>query len=284
MNPRAAAVLATAATAVLLLTPQASAAPVPQPQSVTAETKAAAERAASAPETLTTLSRFFSREGKVTLAAAQPRVEGEAVPVHYLSPDFVAGKAGAPVARLEFLASRAVASDGQQAALWTAKTEAGWQVVNIATGDDEFRYAQLGAAKLPGGTVFREPQTDAWYVAQGSQVLPLDEDAVKAVGERGTTLNAYRARVTKAYGDKLPGSSYAKGGKAGGYTENSAEGSAQAGTEAGTEALVETAAVASAPQDAGTPPGLVAGAAGALALGGVGFAALRRARRDGVRR
>lgn len=148
----AAAVLAT--TALLGLAPQATAAPggpVPQPRAATAENKAAAAQAATAPDTLATLSRFFARDGKVSVTAAQPRIEGEAIPVNHLSPEFVAGRAGAPVARLEFLASKAVSSDGQQAALWTARTEAGWQVVNIATGDDEFRYAQLGAAKLPGG-------------------------------------------------------------------------------------------------------------------------------------
>ncbi|MFD6974578.1 hypothetical protein, partial [Streptomyces sp. NPDC059949] len=194
-----------AATALLGLTaPLAAAAPggpVPQPEAATAENRAAAARAATDPDTLATLSRFFAREGKVSLAAAQPRIEGEAIPVNHLSPEFVAGRAGAPVARLEFLASRAVSSDGQQAALWTARTEAGWQVVNIATGDDEFRYARLGAEKLPGGTVFREPQIDAWYVTGGSRVLPLDEDAVRAVGG-GTSLAAYRARVAGAYGDK----------------------------------------------------------------------------------
>ncbi|MGW6843045.1 hypothetical protein [Streptomyces sp. NPDC054958] len=252
----AAAVLA--ATALLGLAPPAAAAPgggpVPQPQAVTAENKAAAAQAATTPDTLATLSRFFAREGKVSLTAAQPRIEGEAIPVNHLSPEFVAGRAGAPVARLEFLASRAVSSDGQQAALWTARTEAGWAVVNIATGDDEFRYARLGAATLPGGTVFREPQIDAWYVAGGSRVLPLDEDAVRAVGAGGTTLGAYRTRVARAYGDKLPGSPYAERGAAGGYAEGS--------TDAG-------APVAAA----------VAGGAGALALGGGGvLLALRRRR------
>ncbi|MEU7555869.1 hypothetical protein AB0B01_26655 [Streptomyces sp. NPDC044571] len=250
----AAAVLAATAGLALGLTPQASATPVPQPRSVTAETRAEAGRAAAAPDTLATLSRFFAREGKVTVAAAQPRIQGEAVPVHYLSPDFVAGRPGASVARLEFLATKAVSSDGQQASLWTARTGAGWQVVNIATGDDEFRYAQLGAAKLPGGTVFREPQTDAWYVAGDSRVLPLDEDAVRAVGDGGTTLAAYRTRVVKAYGDKLPGSAYAKAGKAGGF---------------------DTAA----PAAAGADVPVVAGAAGALALGAAGSAALLRRRR-----
>ncbi|MGW7099854.1 hypothetical protein [Streptomyces sp. NPDC054838] len=248
LRTAAVAVLATAAC--LAAAPPAQAAPVPQPQSATAEVKAAAGQAAAAPGTLATLSRFFAREGKVAVSAAQPRVEGEAIPVNYLSPDFVAGKTGAPVARLEFLASQAVSSDGQRAALWTARTEAGWQVVNIATGDDEFRYARLGAEKLPGGTVFREPQIDAWYVAQGARVLPLDEDAERAVGAGGTTLAAYRTRVARAYGDKLPGSAYAKAGRAGGYADGSAGGST----------------------------GASAGAAWALALGGAGALLLRRRR------
>ncbi|ARE79203.1 hypothetical protein ACFVZ8_24630 [Streptomyces sp. NPDC059558] len=252
----AAAVLA--ATALLGPAPLAAAAPggpVPQPEAATAENRAAATRAATAPDTLATLSRFFAREGKVSLTAAQPRIDGEAIPVNHLSPEFVAGRAGAPVARLEFLASRAVSSDGQQAALWTARTEAGWQVVNIATGDDEFRYARLGAEKLPGGTVFREPQIDAWYVTGGSRVLPLDEDAERAVGAGGTSLAAYRARVTGAYGDKLPGSPYAARGTAGGYAEAPAGGD-------------------------GTPVAAVTGGAGALAaLGGGGvLVALRRRR------
>ncbi|MFE2287246.1 hypothetical protein ACFXDJ_24130 [Streptomyces sp. NPDC059443] len=270
MNPRLAAAVVLATAALALAPARAVAAPVPQPQSATAENRAAAERAAAAPDTLATLSRFFSREGKVTLAAAQPRIEGEAIAVNYLSPDFVAGKAGAGVARLEFLASKAVSSDGQAAALWTAKTEAGWQVVNIATGDDEFRYAQLGAAKLPGGTVFREPQIDAWYVAQGDRVLPLDEDAVRAVGAQGTSLAAYRTRVVKAYGDKLPGSAYAKSGKAGGF----------APTEATAGSASEPASGSAAgPGSVGVP---AAAGAVALALGAAGAVAVRRSRRQRV--
>ncbi|MFF3674666.1 hypothetical protein ACFYYS_11845 [Streptomyces sp. NPDC002120] len=257
LRATAAAAAVLAATALIGLAPLAAAAPrgpVPQPEAATAENRAAAMRAATAPDTLATLSRFFAREGKVSLTAAQPRIEGEAIPVNHLSPDFVAGRAGAPVARLEFLASKAVSSDGQQAALWTARTEAGWQVVNIATGDDEFRYARLGAEKLPGGTVFREPQIDAWYVAGGGRVLPLDEDAVRAVGAGGAGLDGYRARVAAAYGDKLPGSAYAARGGAGGYAEP---------------------AVADA---AGTPVEAFAGGAAVLALSGAGLLALRRRR------
>ncbi|WP_420709628.1 MULTISPECIES: hypothetical protein [unclassified Streptomyces] len=187
------------------------------------------ERAASAPGTLDTLSRFFAGDGAGAPAAAAraagtPRIEGASVPVRILSPDFVAGKAGAPVARVEFRASRAVAPDGRKASLWTVESADGWQVVNIATGDDEIRYAERGGRLLPGGLVFREPQIDAWYVQKGAKVLPLDEDAVRAVGKNGTSLAAYRERVARAYGDKLPGSAYAKKGAAGGYGPQEAAG------------------------------------------------------------
>ncbi|WP_369217869.1 hypothetical protein [Streptomyces flavofungini] len=191
------------------------------PAAPSAASRTAAHEAAEAPKTLDTLSRFFARDGAVARSAADPRVEGKAVPVYYLSRDFVAGKKSAPVARLEFLASKAVSSDGQKASLWTVKRGGSWQVVNIATGDDETRYARVGAEKLPGGTVFHEPQINAWYV-QGdvkghARVLPLDKEAIRAVGAKGTSLAAYRERVQRAYADKLPGSAYAKSGKAGGY-------------------------------------------------------------------
>lgn len=178
---------------------------------------ATAEQAAAAPGTLDTLSRFFARDGALARTAVAPRVDGPSVPVRILSPDFVAGKPGAPVARVEFRASRAVASDGSKASLWTVHRPDGWQVVNIATGDDEIRYAEQGGRVLPGGVVFREPQIDAWYVHKGTKVLPLDEDAIRAVGRGGTTLAAYRDRVVRAYADKLPGSPYAHKGAAGGY-------------------------------------------------------------------
>ncbi|MFE9254499.1 hypothetical protein [Streptomyces sp. NPDC006879] len=210
------AVVLTALAAALLGPAQQAFAGDAQPLPVTAQSRVAARQAAASPATLATLSRFFAREGRVSIEAARPRIEGTTVAVHYLSPDFVAGKAGAPVARLEFLASKAVSADGQLATLWTVATGGRWEVVNIATGDEEFRYAARGAAKLPGGTVFREPQTDSWFVVRDTRVLPLDQDAVRAVGADGTTLAAYRARVTEAYGDRRPGSPYARSGRAGG--------------------------------------------------------------------
>ncbi|WP_437113431.1 hypothetical protein [Streptomyces venezuelae] len=218
-----AALAGTAATLLLGLAAPAASADT-RPAAPSAASRDAAHRAAQAPENLDTLSRFFAREGAVAKAAADPRVESGTVPVYYLSADFVAGKKGAPIARMEFLASKAVSSDGQEASLWTVRQGGAWQVVNIATGDDETHYARVGAKKAPGGTVFHEPQINAWYVLDGrddahARVLPLDKDAVRAVGAKGTSVAAYRERVRKAYADKLPGSSYEKSGKAGGYEE-----------------------------------------------------------------
>ncbi|MFF9842044.1 hypothetical protein [Streptomyces sp. NPDC013740] len=221
------------------------------------------EQAAAAPGTLDTVARFFSRDdkaGALARAAVTPRVEGASVPVRILSPDFVAGKAGAPVARVEFHASKAVAPDGRTASLWTVRgADGGWRVVNIATGDDEVRYTEQGRRVLPGGVVFREPQIDAWYVQKGAKVLPLDEDAVRAVGRNGTSLVAYRERVVRAYGDKLPGSAYAKKGAAGGYD----------------------VAAGSAPAAGGSAVAAASGAAGigaVLVLGLIGAGAIRKRR------
>ncbi|QEU95113.1 hypothetical protein [Streptomyces kanamyceticus] len=250
------------------------------PAAPSAASRDAAHEAAAAPGTLDTLSRFFAREGAVTKAAAQPRVQGGAVPVYYLSPDFVAGKKGASIARLEFLASKAVSSDGQEASLWTVEQGGSWQVVNIATGDDETHYARVGAEKVPGGTVFHEPQINAWYVRDGrddahARVLPLDKDAVRAVGAEGTSVAAYRKRVQKAYGDKLPGSAYEKSGKAGGYdTAKPARKPEQMPAQESAQEPVEgPVTVASS----------IAGAGALLALGISGTALVRRraARRQG---
>ncbi|MEW2067516.1 hypothetical protein [Streptomyces sp. NPDC007346] len=243
----------------------------------TAATLEAAHEAASAPATLETLSRFFAREGAVARTAAAPRIETRTVPVRTLSAAFVAGKPGAAPSTLDYLAATAVSSDGQKASLWTVPRAGGsgkWQVVNIATGDDEAHYTAEGARKLPGGTVFREPQIDAWYVHDASRVLPLDEDATAAVGARGTTLDAYRARVKEAYGDKLPGSGYAKSGRAGGYGPEAAP-AAQAPAPAPGPVLAD-AAGAGTPDTALTAVSTMAGAGALLALALGGAAAVRR--------
>ncbi|OIJ89506.1 hypothetical protein BIV25_34100 [Streptomyces sp. MUSC 14] len=211
------AVMALAVTAALgVLAPAtahaATAAGLPAP--FTAADTAQAREAASAPATLRTLSRFFARDGSIAQNAARPRLVGPSVTVSFLDPGFVAGRPGAPVADRQFVASKAVSSDGQVASVWTARTAKGWKVVDIATGGDETDYA----AEAHGlGTVFKEPQIDAWYVVRGGRVLPLDPDARRAVGDGGVTLAAYQHLVHAKYGDKLPGSAYDRAGKGGGY-------------------------------------------------------------------
>ncbi|MEV0372774.1 hypothetical protein AB0I10_23595 [Streptomyces sp. NPDC050636] len=289
-----AAATGTLATALIGLAPHAALAaeaPAP-PQAPSRASVSAAHDAAAAPATLDTLTRFFAheatrkgaRDGAAATGTAKtaPHIEGGAVPVYVLSPDFVRGKAEAPVARLEFLASKAVAADGRTASVWTARQGSAWKVVNIASGDDETRYTAAGAAKRGAGTVFHEPQIDAWYVQRGDRVEPLDADAVKAVGARGTTVAAYQKRVAKAYGDKLPGSAYDKRGEAGGYGPQAASGAASATTkevadESARKQPVEADALAgdSVPVTAAST---VAGVAALVALGLLGTAALRRRR------
>ncbi|MFH8569801.1 hypothetical protein [Streptomyces sp. NPDC017993] len=278
-----AAATGTLATVLIGLAPHvALAADSPAPPKGPARTSlAAAHEVAAAPATLATLARFFARDeargaagATAPRTATAPRIEGEAVPVYVLSPDFVRGNADAPVARLEFLASKAVAADGEKASVWTVRRGAGWQVVNIASGDDETRYTRAGAAKGGAGTVFHEPQIDAWYVQRGDRVEPLDAEARQAVGPHGTSVAAYRKRVAKAYGDKLPGSAYDKRGEAGGYGPQS-EGAAK---ESARKQQAEAAAVPASDDMPVTAASTVAGLAALLALGLSGTAALRRRR------
>ncbi|WP_258017452.1 hypothetical protein [Streptomyces noursei] len=221
----------TLAATLLGLAPQAALAAAPAPPA--GASVSAAHDAAADPATQDTLARFFAaapdkkgaapKAGGAAVAPPKtaPHVEGATVPVYVLSPDFVRGKADVPVARLEFMATKAVAADGRTASVWTAHQGASWKVVNIATGDDETRYAAAGATQ-GGGTVFHEPQIDAWYVQRGDRVEPLDDAARKAVGPHGTTLATYQKRVAKVYGDKLPGSAYDKRGEAGGFAPRTA--------------------------------------------------------------
>lgn len=299
LHVRSAAVAATAATLLLGLAGQAGAAENPVAPArqaadnpVAPAARAAAHQAATAPATLDTLSRFFARDGAVARSAAAPRVAAGTVAVRSLSAEFVAGKQGAPLSRLDFLATTATASDGQKASLWLAPTpgpapqeggksgEGGWKVVNIATGDDETRYAADGARKLPGGTVFREPQTDAWFVHDGARVLPLDDDAVRAVGARGATVAAYRARVHRAYADKLPGSAYAKQGKAGGYGAGPAA-PAPAAPAADPATAPASADLATAGNDS-TPVAAPAAVGAAALLAAAGLTVVRLRRRPGT--
>ncbi|MGW4382859.1 hypothetical protein [Kitasatospora sp. NPDC004531] len=263
---RAAATLAAAAVLGLVAAPLAQAADHQQPA---AGDLAAARAAAQSPSVLDQLGHFFARGGvpptqPLALApseeaqaarAAAPRLSGETVAVRTLDAGFVAGRPGAPVATVEFTATKAVAADGRAASVWTAQQNGAWRVVNIASGSDETDYAARAAAD--GGTAFREPQLGAWYELKDGRVLPLDDTARRSVGAHGTTVAAYQQLVHQRYGDKLPGSAYDAAGKAGGFQAEAAD--------------------AAAPDRTG--PLLAAGAAlGATALAGAVIGVRRRTR------
>ncbi|MET9401805.1 hypothetical protein [Kitasatospora sp. NPDC002965] len=260
----------------LAVAPAASAAePAQGPAPVSAAELAQARSAVQSPAVLDQLGRFFARKGvpptkQLTIGAAEeaqaasaaaPRLTGETVPVYTLDAAFVAGTPGAAVARAEFTASRVVSTDGQVASVWTVKEGGAWRVVNIASGGDENDYAAQ-AASTGGGTAFREPQLNAWYVLRDGRVLPLDDEARGSVGDSGVTLAAYRQLVRERYGDKLPGSAYDRAGKGGGYRPDAA------GEPAGSGGSVLPAATATA----------------ALSVTAVAGAGLALRRRVGVRR
>ncbi|MFG2918393.1 hypothetical protein ACGF0D_36605 [Kitasatospora sp. NPDC048298] len=255
-------------------------APAPVPAAELAQARSAVQD----PAVLDKVGHFFARKGvpptrQLTIGAAEearaasaaaPRLAGDTVPVYLLDPGFVAGTPGAPVAKAEFTASKVVAADGQSASVWTVRQGGAWKVVNIASGGDESDYAAK-AAGSGGGTAFREPQVNAWYVLRDGRVLPLDDEALRSVGAGGVTLAAYQQLVHQRYGDKLPGSAYDRTGRGGGY---------EADTAAQPEAVSQPVAEAAG---GGSPlPAVTALAAlGATALVGAG-AVLRR--RTAVRR
>ncbi|WP_329583029.1 hypothetical protein OG500_23045 [Kitasatospora sp. NBC_01250] len=284
---RAAVLAVLAATAGLALALPAQAAPQSAPwaageaapAAVAAGDLAAARSAVQSPAVLGQLGDFFARRGvpptqplqlgaaaeAKAAAQADPTLVGATVPVYTLDPGFVAGTKGSPVARADFTATEAVAADGQKASVWAVQQNGSWRVVNIASGSDETDYAARGAAG-GGGTVFREPQVNAWYVLRAGRVLPLDTEARESVGANGTSLAAYQQLVHRRYGDKLPGSAYDKAGLGGGFSPTTASVAQQgAGAVGGALGLPVPALTA-------------AGALGVTALAGAGLAVRRRAR------
>ncbi|MGW2868858.1 hypothetical protein [Kitasatospora sp. NPDC001225] len=297
---RAATATATALLAAglaLALAPAAHADSPSAPAPVPAAELAQARGAVQDPAVLDKVGHFFARKGvpptrQLTIGAAEearaageaaPRLVGDTVPVYVLDPGFVAGTPGAPVATPEFTASKVVAADGQSASVWTVRQGGGWKVVNIASGGDESDYAAK-AAGSGGGTAFREPQVNAWYVLRDGRVLPLDDEARRSVGAGGVTLAAYQQLVHQRYGDKLPGSAYDRAGKGGGYEADAAPELAAAPRSGTAPQPGEGPQLAVAPRPAGggsaLPAVTAAAALGATALVGAGAVLRRR----GVRR
>jgi hypothetical protein len=153
-----------------------------------------------------------SASSKAASAKASLVVQQDIVAVYALNPDFVRSKS-TDVGTLWYVATKATKGTAVMT-IYTAPDKAGaWQPVNIASGDTEAKMA----AAARGAKVLTEPQIGAWYAVSGNQIRALDTDATKAIGSKPISLTAYRQQVATRYADKLPGSTYAANGTAGGY-------------------------------------------------------------------
>ncbi|OPC78518.1 hypothetical protein B4N89_39160 [Embleya scabrispora] len=198
----------------------------------TAADRNAAQQALVSPETTNRLATFFvhldqrataqngavvqSKVAPEAAAAQAPQLVGAAVPVYSLNADFVrGGNPSAPVANFAYLATEARSAAGVEATVWTVRdrTSGAWRVTNVLSGADEVGYARQAG----GDAVFTEPQIAAWYRVHEGRVLPLNPAAQQSVGPNGATLDDYRRLVHDRYADKLPGSTYQRDGKLGGF-------------------------------------------------------------------
>ncbi|MFE5329280.1 hypothetical protein ACFRCG_23115 [Embleya sp. NPDC056575] len=221
--------------ALLFLAPTASAAgdaALTGGDSPTAADRNAARQALVSPEATNRLATFFvhldqrataqngavvqSKVAPEAAAAQAPQLVGAAVPVYSLNADFVrGGDSSAPVANFAYLATEARSAAGVEATVWTVRDRASgaWRVTNVLSGADEVGYARQAG----DDTVFTEPQIAAWYRVHAGRVLPLNPAALQSVGPDGATLADYRGLVHGRYADKLPGSTYRRDGKLGGF-------------------------------------------------------------------
>ncbi|MFD2470007.1 hypothetical protein [Amycolatopsis silviterrae] len=144
-----------------------------------------------------------------TRAAADTSTQ---IPVYEPTAAFISGASDVPAA-LAYVASPAHLADGRDATVWTQPSASGWQVINVASGNDE----QVHAAAAHGGYLLHEPQVNAWYSVNGDTVTVLDGAVSGVPAGTRVTLATYQAELQKRYGDKLPGSTYDKTGAGGGY-------------------------------------------------------------------
>ncbi len=218
----------------------------PNPAGPSVADTAAAQKTAAKPETAMMLAKFFvnldrhqagkltakAPDGDAAMRAKAPRVTGSAHAVYSLNPDFVRGDKNAPVATFAYMVFGAKSATGQDASVRLVKSPQGWQVMNIGSGADEAAYP----ASAGEGTIFLEPQLDAWYRLSGDKVTGLSSTAKTSVGADGVSLTAYQKLVHGRYADKLPGSKYVHDGRLGGYEPAPAASSGGGG--AGSPALL----------------------------------------------
>ncbi len=217
LTRRATVGFALAGAALLAVAGPAGAAPSAVSGTPSAAEAQAAHQAADTPQVHRLLAGFFADRGQPAkpanaahrdaVAATMNPTLATTVPVYYLSPGFVKGDS-ATVADLAYMATDAVSSDGQHATVWTVRDKAGtgWVEMNIASGDNELRYARQAG----NGVVFREPQVNAWYTISSGRVVPLNESARMSVGTDGASMGEYQKLVHDRYADKMAGSAYVK--------------------------------------------------------------------------
>ncbi|MFG2395340.1 hypothetical protein ACGFYF_41810 [Streptomyces lavendulae] len=140
---------------------------------------------------------------------------GRTLAVHTLNPDFVRGLRGAPPARVAAATTTVTGAYGRTATVRTAAVQGHWQVVAIASGDEEERNARAAGTDR---TAFHEPQTNSWYAwsLRTDRVEPLDVTARNELGAPSLSVAAYQRLVADRYAGQLPGSAYDAEGLGGG--------------------------------------------------------------------
>ncbi|RJQ78192.1 hypothetical protein D5S17_13490 [Pseudonocardiaceae bacterium YIM PH 21723] len=166
------------------------------------------------------LTGFFQRADQhqgVRAQTVSPTITGAVHQMLSLNPEFVRGTQPGTPATFSHMAVRADSGTGRQASVWLARSAEGWTVQNMTTNTEELTFAEQG------GTVFNEPQINAWYRLSGDRITPLNQSAREAVG-KGISVSGYQQRVHAQYGDKLAGSEYQNKGTLGGFGTNGGSG------------------------------------------------------------
>jgi len=215
---RLAGVVLAAGAGLLLGSGLASADAVPGLAAPSTADVSAAHTAATAPAVQATAGRFLAGGGQPGLAAAAPVTPtmGRTVAVYYLNPEFITTGTSVPVATQAFLATEAKAPNGHTASVWTVRKGNTWTEINIASGSNEFVYADKAAAVSPNAKAFYEPQIHAWYALAGDKVVGLNADATKSIGAESVSIAEYQHVVNARYADKMPNTPYGKNHMVGG--------------------------------------------------------------------
>lgn len=195
------------------------------------------------------------RQGKnpKALLGGETKATGKPVAVYLLNPAFVKNGTG-PVGTFAYAATSYLIN-GTPATVDSINKHGTWKAANIATGQDEQTYA----AQAKGAPLLYEPQVHAWYAVNGATLTALNSSAKKAVGATTISVAEYAQQVHAKYAAFLPGSSYDKGGKAGGFSD----------------APVATSSSATSGRDTTMRTGGLAAVAGVALVGG-GMALKRR--------